>query len=199
MGNSKREFWGLDLETSGTTHERHVPIQLGIAAPNGALFSSLIGGWKWDGQEPGVDHWLWDLRAQEVHGIEREQLEVAPLPHEVSAQAVSFIEEHSEAWHGQRKLVGWNVASFDVPFVRKHLYAVSRVLSYQSADLNAVTFAISAAQGISYKTLKRRSKEYAAELCAETFPEEMWHDAGYDALAALHSWDYLKERIKNGY
>lgn len=204
MGKSKREFWGLDFETSGTTHEDHVPIQLGIAAPNGALFSSLIGGWDFDivrDWDTGrrAKGYAWDERAFEVHKITQEQLIGAPLPREVSAQALEFIEEHSQAWKGERKLVGWNVASFDVPFLRKWLPGVARELSYQSADLNAVCFAISQAHGISFKEVKWRSKEYAASKLEELFAEEMWHDAGYDAAAALHSWAYLTERIKEGY
>ena len=199
---SKREFWGLDFETSGTTHEHHVPIQIGIASPRGRVYSSLIGGWQW-----GDTDWdtgrpyghQWDERAYEVHGIERERLEDAPKPNLVAAEAISFIEQHSEAWHGERKLVGWNVASFDMPFLRKHLNGVGRVLSYQSADLNAVCFAISEAHGTSYKALKRASKEYAAEQLRDEWPEELWHDAGYDAAAALHSWHYLTSRIKEGY
>lgn len=206
MGRTEREFWGLDLETSGTTHERHVPIQLGLAAPNGEVFTSLIGGWRWmDDLEPGEPHvmgddtWLWDLRAYEVHGIEQEALLAAPSPYQVSAEAVKFIEEHSNVWHGQRKVVGWNVASFDMPFVRKHLPAVSRLLSYQSADLNAICFAISEAHGISFKTLKGDSKDWARLQLEERYEEALWHDAGYDAIAGLHSFDYLKERIANGY
>lgn len=196
---TKREYWGLDLETSGTSHERHVPIQLGIAAPNGKLYSSLIGGWFWDGKEAGVDHALWDLRAFEVHHITQEQLLSAPGLGEVNSEAVAFIEANSKAWHGNRKVVGWNVASFDMPFVRRYLPRVSNALSYQSADLNAICFAITEAHGGSYKGLKRRSKEYAAEQLRDQFPETQWHDAGYDAAAAVHIWEYLKERVKYGY
>jgi len=206
MGKAKRQFWGLDFETSGTSHERHVPIQLGIAAPDGSLYSSLIGGWAWADEMdlgypvPGENCWLWDLRAYEVHGIDRERLETAPDTAQVAASALDFVEGYRpEVWHGQRKLVGWNVASFDVPFLRKHFSGLARKLSYQSVDLNAVCFAISRAHGISFTEVKARSKEYAAEQMADLFPDEMWHDAGYDALAALHSFDYLTERIKEAY
>ena len=101
--------------------------------------------------------------------------------------------------NGNRKLVGWNVGSFDVPFVRKHLPGVASVLSYQSADLNAACFIISEAQGISYKGLKARAKEYAAEMALKDGLDEAWHDAGYDALASLYAWEYLKMRVEEGY
>jgi DNA polymerase III epsilon subunit-like protein len=198
--DSSAEFWGLDLETSGTTHERHAPIQLGLSAPTGEVKSWLINAWAWDGKVAGEDHWLWDERAFEVHGITKERLqeEGSSIPR-VTLEAVSFIEAHSDVWHGSRKLVGWNVGSFDVPFVRKHLPGVASVLSYQSADLNAVCFAISEAQQLSYSDLKAEAKAYAAEKCFDAGLKESWHDAGYDALASLYAWDYLVSRVRNGY
>lgn len=209
---TKREYWGLDLETSGTDHDKHVPIQLGLAAPDGAVKSWLIGGWPWLGTGPdytfnnGTNRWQqawkaeWDLRAFEVHGITQERLDLEGYSRwEVTTQAVRFIEEHSDAWHGNRKPVGWNVASFDMPFVRRYLPGVARVLSYQSADLNAICFAISEAHGISYKGVKSLSKDYAKEQLHDTFEEALWHDAGYDAAAGLHSFKYLTDRIKEGY
>lgn len=209
---AKREFWGLDLETSGTSHERHVPIQLGLTAPNLETASWYINGWHWsedctyadhpvEACEPGVDSWLWDQRAFEVHGITKEKLEAEGQSiYEVTVEAIKFIEEHSEVWHGQRKLVGWNVGSFDVPFVRRHLPGVARVLSYQSADLNAITFAIAEAQGTSYSQLQYDAKTYAFDKAAHAEGvTKAWHDAGFDALCSLHAFNYLQERIRNGY
>lgn len=198
--STKHEFWGLDLETSGVTHERHVPIQLGLAAPDGTMKSWLIDSFAWEGFKVGEDHWLWDERAAEVHGITKARLQEEGLSiPRVTLEAINFIEAHSNVWHGQRKLVGWNVGSFDVPFVRKHLPGVASVLSYQSADLNAACFIISEAQEVSYKGLKARAKEYAAEMALKDGLEEAWHDAGYDALASLYAWDYLKSRVQHGY
>lgn len=206
---NKREYWGLDLETSGTTHEDHVPIQLGLTAPSGITATWLIGGWLWWEDDlgpangdmyPGGRWSHWSEEAAQVHGITQAQLQADGLPAaKVALEAVRFIEAFSDTWLGNRHVVGWNVASFDMPFVRQHLGALSRVLSYRSVDLNAVCFTLTEAHGISYKGLKRRSKEYAAEQLRETYPGEMWHDAGYDSAAALHSWDYMKERVKNGY
>jgi len=202
----KREFWGVDLETSGTSHERHVPIQLGIGAPNGDYASWLINGWQWADDCDGIvgeTCWLWDLRAAEIHGLTKEQIDRhGSSPYDVTLQAVEFIERNSKAWHGERKVVGWNVGSFDMPYLRKHMYGVARKLSYQSADLNAVTFAISEAQGISSKHLKRQAQEAgAAGAYALTGlgVDEGLHDAGWDAVAALGAWDYLKSRIREGY
>lgn len=190
---SVREFWGLDFETSGTDPDVHVPIQIGIAAPNGALFTSDIGGWRWG------ESAVWDYEAQKVHDRSPYQFATAPTPAQVTAEAVKFIEEHSEAWLGERKLVGWNVASFDAAFLRKYLPGIARVLSYQSADLNAICFAISQAHGISYKNIKEESKWYAESMLQGGYALPQWHDAGYDAIAARYSFEYLTDRIKEGY
>jgi len=214
MGKSKqpREFWGLDFETSGTTHENHAPIQLGICAPDGAWRSWYVKpDWYWRdqcGDKPMHGEDLckeWDPDAFKVHGIERELLETEGKTRAtISAEAVAFIVQHSKTWHGERKLVGWNVGSFDAPFLRQYFPGIALKLSYQSADLNAVCFAISEANGDGYRDIKRAAQEYGGERARVLFgtdSPDTWklHDAGYDAIAALGAWDYLKERIAYGY
>ncbi len=208
----KREFWGLDFETSGTTHTRHVPIQLGITSPNLITRSWLIGGWDWwnectasyhhDCCVPEGTKADWDARAFDVHGITQERLKADGLPlREVTQQALDFIMLTSRAWHGERKLVGWNVASFDVPFLRKYLPDVARILSYQSADLNAICFAISQAHGISYKGVKRDAQQWSDGMAQMNWEgaDGRLHDAGYDSLLAVHAFNYLTGRIKDGF
>ena len=207
---SKRAYIGLDLETSGSRHDVHVPIQLGIAMPNGKLFSRLIGGWRWYDpmdeehrmtpypkyKEVGLR--AWSDEAFGVHGITKEDLETAADRYVVQSQATKFIGENTDAWIGNRIVVGWNVASFDMPFVREFLPAVSNSLSYRSVDLNAVSFTVADALGLSWGNLKRRSKEYAQLRLERDWDEPKWHDAGFDAQAALYSKDYLEQVIRAG-
>lgn len=203
-GVSKREFWGLDLETSGNSHDYHVPIQLGICAPNGAVFRSDIGGWDFYNADDDTDlrfpsykdagKKAWSPAAFEIHKIPLQRLAAAPDRFTVQAQAARFIGEHSEAWIGNRIVVGWNVASFDMVFVREYLPAISNSLSYRSLDLNAASFITAEALGLSWGTLNKRSKEHAQTEAMKTWPEAepAWHDAGFDAVAALHSLEYMK-------
>jgi len=210
MSKSKRDFIGLDFETSGTTHERHAPIQLGLATQDGSYASWLIGGWRWAGPstvtgpeyEVGTQCWEWDEGAYGVHGITQEALEKFGMtPGEVTADAIAFLQQHSQAWRGERIMVGWNVGSFDAPFLRRYLPGIAREMSYRSVDLNAVTYTIAEAHGIKSKTLKRQAQEAGAERALTIPSSGTWklHDAGYDAVAALGAWDYLKARIQEGY
>lgn len=65
-------------------------------------------------------------------------------------------------------------------------------LSRRSVDLNAVCFTFAATAGSTWKGLKKRSKRYAEERLGRS----EWHDAGYDAAAALLCWEYFKEMSK---
>ena len=85
---------------------------------------------------------------------------------------------------------GWNVGAFDLPFVRDTLPGLASLLSRRSVDLNAVCFTLGGTLPYfgsrpKWNTWKRLSKEAAqAELTAISVAPK-WHDAGYDALAAL--------------
>lgn len=199
--SKKREYIGLDLETSGSTHEHHVPIQIGIAMPNEAVFRSDIGGWVFydedDHTQTADAHSIlpwWSSEAYGIHNITKARLTLAPDKYDVDTMAAKFIGDHSKAWLGNRIMVGWNVGSFDAPFVRQHLPKTANSLSYRSLDLNAASFTTAEALGLSWSTLKTRSKDYAADQLGSGG----WHDAGFDAQAALLSLDYIKQVIKHG-
>ena len=204
MSKKKRELWGLDLETSGSSHGTSVPIQIGIYAPNGAVFRSDIGGWRWRAwaEDQFSADPIWSEEAFGIHNITKERLELAADRFSVQRQAARFIEEHTNAWIGNRLVVGWNVASFDMPFVRQYLPAVSNMLSYRSIDLNAATYTACDALGLSYGKVKGASKDYAAVVLEEEFDwpdgEMTWHDAAYDAAAAIHSYKFILQVIQRG-
>jgi len=185
-------FLGLDFETSGVSHEESAPIQLGIANPDGVLFSMLIGGWDWDSPYwEGYRNRVWTEQAFDVHGITKDRLKDAPRPKTVDDLAVAWLDKMAPRHPAGRIMVGWNVGQFDVPFLRNHFPKTAQAMSYRSVDLNAVVFYMEQAGFGKYKMLKEASKEYARD---QIGGEEQWHDAGYDALAALHSFDYLTWR-----
>jgi len=58
----------------------------------------------------------------------------------------------------------------------------------RSVDLNAVCFTFAGTAGSRWKSLKKRSKRYVEGKLGRAD----WHDAGFDAAAALLSWEYFK-------
>jgi len=203
--NSATEIWGLDFETSGLEPRHHAPIQLGIAAPDGVSMSWDIGGWQWGRNynlptaQLGVDFHLWDARAYEVHGMSMERIAKGLSPYHVSRGAEGFVEAHSQVWHGRRKLVGWNVGSFDLQFLNLYLPQLARIFSYQTIDLNAVVFAAADGHGISATDLKDDTKAFGERMANIDLPGLAAHDARWDARASIHEYNYLTTRIKEGY
>ena len=187
-------FLGLDFETSGVNPAVNVPVQLGLATQDGAVFQQLIGGWNWSDRPwtedvYGRPYGEWSHRAAEVHGIDRDALRTAPtveLVDHFAEQWVANLGEDGKHIHA----VGWNVASFDFAFLRKYLPRTDAAISYRSVDLNAVVFSIVGNDRQGYYAVKGKAKAYAAEAIGG---EPEWHDAGYDALAALHALDYLRD------
>jgi DNA polymerase III epsilon subunit-like protein len=195
---------GLDFETSGTDHEESAPIQIGLANRDGEVMVSLVGGWKWLGEWRGMEKaYEWNERSFEIHRIERDRLASAPPAAEVDREAARFV---TSSYKGVRSnwvvAVGWNVAGFDLPFLRKHFPKTQRNMSYRSIDLNAIVFAVTESgltrptgEAWTYKALKGFVKNAAAERVAaesDFFDGAEWHDAGYDALASLYAYDALR-------
>jgi len=190
------EFWGVDLETSGTTR-RHVPIQLGICSPSGETRSWLIKGWSWDA-------WKWDDEAAEVHGITKERLEdEGQYAYDVADEAARFVHAYSGTYYARRKPTGWNVAKFDMPYIDEHLIRLANTMSYQGVDLAAVVFAMSVAFGVTFgadpQTIKADAKAHAKKELKKRGVQTAEHDAGYDAAEAVLVWQYLTERMEAGY
>ena len=201
-----KTFIGLDLETSGTDiFSGAVPIQLGIAVrPEGKALEAkgwYIGGWEWENLQPetyGPSHtqraW-WSSDSQKIHGLTPMGLKNMPTSFDVSRNAVEWLDNQGMPKPADLHIVGWNVAGFDLPFVRKYMPALDRRLSYRTVDLNAVTFALSGCQyfgrTMGYQGIKRASKEYALEEMSVLGIPEEWHDAQFDAIAALYCYDWL--------
>jgi len=186
------EFWGVDLETSGTTTS-HVPIQLEICSPSGETRSWLIKGWAWD-------VWEWDEDAAEVHGITKERIEdEGKYAYDVADEAARFTNAYSGTYYARRKPTGWNVAAFDMPYMNRHLSTFAKSLSYQGVDLAAVTFAMGAAFGTDPQGVKEDAKAHAKAELTRLGVTTAAHDAGYDAAEAVLVWQYLTSRMGDGY
>jgi hypothetical protein len=96
--------------------------------------------------------------------------------------------------------VGWNVGAFDMPFVRDALPMTCPLFSRRTADLNAVCFTLGGALHLGgstpkWSTWKRLAKEAAQSSLLAAGVATDWHDAGYDAVASLAAWNWLRDRI----
>ena len=199
-------FIGLDFETSGSDSTRHAPIQVGLAIPGEDVFVRDIGGWNWH-NGPWTDDlpagYLveWSEEAFDVHRIPKDRLRSAPSVGMVDVWTAEWVNRHAgDVPRPWRNIVGWNVAGFDLAFLRRWMPETLGSLSYRTVDLNAVLFAIVGEDRDAYYEVKKAAKDYAADRIAETdeFDGDQWHDAGYDAVAALHSLDFLSAYTRGG-
>jgi len=191
------EFWGLDIETSGSDIKYAATIQIGVVAPNGKQFCELIGGWNWiisaAYAQPEKGMAFWSPEAAEVHKIAKRELEVAENSFVVDTALSVFIRENTGTDKVMNRItVGWNVGGFDMPFVRRDLPKSGALLSYRSTDLNSVLFAmIRQNPSLSFPKIKDKAKRAALAQLGEA----TWHNALFDAKAAMISFGFLAEAL----
>jgi DNA polymerase III epsilon subunit-like protein len=190
-------FMGLDGEmTSADLDQGGKLIQIGLATgtePEERI-TELIG---WD-----RDDFFADPVAMAVHGIPEETIVAAPRAPEVDEKLHEWCLAHGGKPE-KRKLVtvGWNVGAFDLPFVRHTLPKTFTLLSRRSADLNAICFALGDTVNMggsrpAWTGFRRMSKRAAEKQLTKLGIDPAWHDAGYDALAGLLSFRWLREAVK---
>jgi hypothetical protein len=174
---------GIDVETSGLDVEVHSLIQVGLA--------SGLGEWMSCDVQPYPGPVVISPEALAVNGFTPERISAGLYPREADELCSEWLAKR----FGDERLVpvGWNVGTFDMPFVLMTLPLTAAHFGYRSCDLNAVLFAKTFSTGWevkgSFDQLKGGTKERVAGLLGW----EHWHDAGYDALASLAALHVLKE------
>lgn len=178
-------FWGVDIETSGTVLAKHKTIQIGIAAGLRDVFVSDIGWAECVCEEESL----------KVTGFTRERILAGPSPSLVDSACWGFANARINA-NTRIIPVGWNVAGFDMPFVRRDLPTFAKWMSYRSVDLNAICFALDGRNGHKWDWWKEKVKKEAERLLGVGGVQ--WHDAGFDAVAALLVFGLLKAELGAG-
>ena len=198
-------MFGLDGEMSGANiADGDRLIQIGVTAhlnPDGSIapgkevFSSLIN--------PGEMHWV--ARAEAVHGFTRKQIESAPPASEVDLALRQWLIEHGadSTSRGGNFMTGFNVGTFDMPFLALTLPLSAAIFTRRTADLNAMCLGLDGAtylndpNPLDWSTWKSLAVTYAERTIATLFDGEELeaHDAGYDALLHLHVWRFLRARM----
>lgn len=197
---------GLDGEMTGSEiADGHRLIQIGVAtAVDVGPFDVS------DGPGCQVDVFTADIgqptapidpRASEVHGFSDQRIRNGPPADEVDGRLRIWLEQRGGRVKGRRLApVGFNVARFDMPFVEQALPQTNAVLSRRTIDLNASLYTLQSLVelGGGHPTrsgLKRMAKRWAAEELTRQGHQEAWHDAGYDAAAALLAFRWLRASI----
>ena len=178
---------GLDLETTGSDiNDGAVPIQLGLA------FGDDMRAWEIDPESCG--EYTWSAEAEGVHGLKEHDVLAYGLDVKVvDCLAVAWLYEVGALATGRmnRQPVGWNVAGFDMAFIDRYMPNLRSVLSYRTIDLNAVCAVLGGLLADNVASLKKHSKRHVNDMYSRNGEQVRWHDAGFDAKAALISLDYL--------
>ena len=187
-------FLGLDAEMSDSELSKGaVIVQIGAAASPTDVFCEVIG-WP-------IGSYHKTSRAMAVHGISEEEIAQAPPPAEVDARFWDWLCHHGASVDKKAVVpVGFNVNGFDLPFVRAYLPKSYALLSRRVVDLNGLLYTF--AECMPYEGSrptssgwKRIAKRYAAEALANAGVAPKWHDAGYDAAAALLVREFFRGLI----
>jgi hypothetical protein len=189
-----KNFIGLDGEmTSSDLASGGALIQLGLSAFISGEVKSISFGINpyWAGDD--ID---WSEEAAAVHGISRELVHSFDPPELVDLGLFAWMKNTIGATPAKRRdniPVGFNVGAFDMPFVQKFLPNTFSLFSRRTVDLNALCFALDGkiqnGMPIKFDTWKKRAKIYAIEKIGY----ENQHDAGWDAMMHLYSFEYLRD------
>jgi len=184
---------GLDGEMSDSDMDNGaVLIQIGVCDEYGNTFESLIG------HEAG---WYKTEQASAVHQISDEDVLAAPRCDQVDRRLSRWLfdrldDARARGEHtGLRPFipVGWNVGNFDMPFVRKFLPESSSLISRRSLDLNSLCYSFEDAR-VTYMGERlsfSKWKGLAHDAASAVLGDDGWHDALFDAQAALESYSFL--------
>jgi DNA polymerase III epsilon subunit-like protein len=184
-------FAGLDIETTGSDIDAgHGLIQVGIKTEDQFEFVMDVNPLPCE----------IDPKAMTIHKIPMERIQAAPTPEVVDARLEAAFADHYGSERVRLIAVGWNVGSFDMPFIKKYLPVSFGRFSYRSVDLNSPLFTIDQARkGLKsidrFDDIKQKSKRYAAGILAAKGVAEAWHDALYDAKAGMLAWKYIQGKM----
>jgi DNA polymerase III epsilon subunit-like protein len=183
-------YIGIDGEMSGNDIDSgHKLIQIGMAKyVDGRVFSTgtLLN--------PGT--MVWSEEAEAVHQFSQEHIEK-------NGEDPAMVDQMLADWANPSRhvrdfvMVGFNVGSFDRPFIKQQLPITFSKFSRRSVDLNSVIFSMSDSNS-DFEQIKQASKDYAFEKMDGMFDgfKNRQHDAEYDAAMSLYCFEYLRNVIK---
>jgi DNA polymerase III epsilon subunit-like protein len=184
-------FIGIDGEMSGNNIDAgHKLIQIGLAKIENNEMKSI-------GYMINPGEMVWSEEAEAVHQFTKEDV----VGYGLHPKTVDPIVSKWANPSGHKRdfvMVGFNVGSFDRPFIKQLLPTLYERFSRRSVDLNSLIFAMSDSNS-EFDILKTNAKRYAFEQMEGMFSgfRNRQHDAEYDAVMSLYCFEYLKSKIKN--
>lgn len=144
---------------------------------------------------PGKDmHWTEE--AQNVHQFTKEDVwSKGLMPDSVDYDLADWA--NPSKVRRDTVAVGFNVGSFDMPFVQQSLPELKSRFSRRTVDLNSIIFAMSDSDA-KFQKVKKAAKDYAREQMQDMFVgfKDREHDAEYDAVMALYCFEYLRNLMR---
>ncbi len=184
-------YIGIDGEMSGNDIDvGHKLIQIGLAKYNES------GGMDHAGYLLNPGEMTWSMEAQEVHQFTREYVEeFGILP--TTADPITAKWANPRNQRRDFVMVGFNVGSFDRPFIKQTLPITYGKFSRRSVDINSLIFAMSDTNE-DFERIKADAKNYAFAKMEGMFNDfkNRQHDAEYDAVMSLYCFEYLRTLIK---
>jgi hypothetical protein len=137
----------------------------------------------------------WSEQAESVHEFSREHIDQKG---EDPAMVDQMLADWANPSSHRRDfvMVGFNVGSFDRPFVNQLLPILSSKFSRRSVDLNSLIFMM-ADTNSQFESIKNKAKNYAFEKMEGMFDgfKNRQHDAEYDAVMSLYCFEYLRSIV----
>lgn len=172
-------FAGIDIETTGLEPGKHRLIQLGVAFVEG-------------------DHYKYDVCPEGNITIDAEALAINKFTLKRIADGMPTSEADAHIYEilshefkpAEITAVGWNVGSFDYSFLKREMPKFASLISHRVADLTAIAMLAAVKRGkyTNYRDIKEQWHTKAEAVLGET---AIWHDALWDARAALAVWQML--------
>ena len=179
---------GIDIETSSSDFNNGVILSIGAYDPSGDNWKgrTFYTEIRYTGSIP-VNAEAMRVNRIPITGVDNPQLPDL-------SRATELLEE----WLGPRSRryipVGFNVASFDIAFIKKYMPTVQRRLGYRAIDLNALMFTESLKHKCRFIDLKAQYKRKAKIVTEKVVTGRSEHDALYDAILAII---ILKNFVRN--
>lgn len=179
-------FVGLDIETTGLEPEQgHRLIQFGLYLPKTCerLVRDILP----------MGLMVLDPEAMQVNGFTADRIQQGTPNDEADEEIAAWISAEGIE-PGSLVAVGFNVGWFDQHgFLKKELPKTYQFFGRRSVDLTGITYLASEVSGVPRETVKERVRQAVAR---KMDGDARWHDAGYDAEAAIVTFEYMQESLK---